>query len=243
MQSKPIILLFSGLLIKSAFAAHPLSSEDSAVQGAGKQQVEINTDQVRYQDKQQQIAALTYTYGLRDELDLFANLPANLSAPSGVNDISVGSKWLFKEVQGHALAFKGELFLPSGDQQRGLGLARHSLSLGLVDSYQRAAWTLHSNLGLTMSRYQRDVDRQPHRKLVWRASAAAVYQVNARWVVLADTGLTQADEKAVASLPAYVLAGVIYSPDSNLDLDAGLRRERINGRVEARLGVGLAWRY
>ncbi len=243
MQSKSAILLFSGLLIKSAFAAHPLSTEDATVLGKSNQQIEVNTDRVSFRDQQEQVAALTSTYGYSDDLDLFANLPLNVSSPHGIGDVSIGSKWQFKDYQGHLLVFKTELFLPTGDQQKGLGQGRRSIDLGLVDSYTRSAWTWHGNVVLTINDYEHDVDRQMNRKLVWRASSAVVYQANTHWALTADTGFTQADSRSDNSKPVYLLGGVIYSPSNTLDLDAGLRRQRVGGATETRFGIGLTQRY
>ncbi|WP_394778109.1 transporter [Undibacterium sp.] len=243
MKNKSAILLFSGLMIKSAFAAHPLSTEDATVLGKSNQQIEINTDRVSFRDQQDQVAALTSTYGYSNDEDLFANLPLNVSSPHGIGDISVGSKWQFLDYQGQLLVFKTELFLPTGDQQKGLGQGRRSVDLGLVDSYTRSAWTWHGNLVLTVNDYEHAADRQMNRKGVWRISSAVVYQANAQWALTADTGFTQADSKSDASKPVYVLGGVIYSPSNTLDLDAGLRRQRISGATETRFGVGLTQRY
>ncbi|GGC80678.1 transporter [Undibacterium terreum] len=243
MKSKSAILLILGLLIKSAFAAHPLSSDDSVVQGKDKQQLELNTDSVRFQGERVQVGDITYTYGVNDDLDAFLNLPMNLSRPSGIADVSAGGKWQFKEYLGHLLAFKAALFLPSGNQQRGIGQGRYSLDMGLIDSYTRSAWTVHGNLMLTASRYQHSEDRAENRKMVWRASTAVMYQANAKWTLTVDTGFTQADSKAVSSRPVYLLGGIIYSPNTNMDLDVGIRRERIAGNTEKRLGIGLTMRY
>jgi hypothetical protein len=104
------------VVVEAAFAAHPLVTDDTGTQGTGNNQLEINTDRGRDDGVSSQSAALTYTYGLRDALDVFVTVPASTTSPSGISDASIGAKWRFMESEKTSLGLKSELFFPTGDE-------------------------------------------------------------------------------------------------------------------------------
>ena len=110
------LLLLAGFT-PSAYAAHPLISDDSGTQGAGNWQLEVNTDHTRTRDDGQTAWArqlnTTLTRGVTDELDVAANLPLQRNsasgepAQSGVADVTVQAKWRFYDnKQGWSLALR-----------------------------------------------------------------------------------------------------------------------------------------
>jgi long-subunit fatty acid transport protein len=62
-----------------------------------------------------------------------------------------------------------------------------------------------------------------------------------------DTGIARNPDKLNDALPSYMLAGVIYSPNKNLDLNAGYMHgfgcNSCAAQVERQFGVGLTWRF
>lgn len=231
--------------MNQAYAAHPLVTDDTGVQGEGRHQIEVNTDWSRQAGQPGHVGAFTYTYGVTDKLDLFANLPLTFQSRdgAGVGDYSLGAKWRYYDEDGLSLAFKPEFFMPSGDEQKSLGNGRNSLGLTAIASYETGPWTLHGNAGLNYNRYKLDSDDQGKRKLVWRASAATWYALDEEWKLVADTGLAQNQDKANRTWPAYALLGVIWSPNKTVDLDFGAKFGLNRAEVTRQFGVGVTLHY
>ncbi|MEM4987277.1 transporter [Collimonas sp. H4R21] len=245
----------SCFLIQAAHAAHPLVTDDTSTQDSGNRQVELNTDWLRQDAIHSHVVNFTYTYGLLKNLDVYANPPATLSSPSGINDVALGVKWRLFEDGDFSLGLKPELTLPSGDPNRGLGHGRGSMSLTLIGSYQIDSWAFSGNLAAYYNRYRLLADQQANRSVVWRASASALYAVNPKWSLAFDTGIVSNTERASdssgdrhsSSNPGFILTGVIYSPNPNLDLDAGIKFGLGCGacaaQTQRQLGVGVTWRF
>lgn len=231
--------------IAPAYAAHPLVTDDTGVQGEGHHQLEMNTDWMRQSGQSSHVGTLTYTYGVTDKLDLFANVPHFFASPtgSGMGDASLGAKWRFHDADGLSWALKPEFFSTSGDPERGHGTGRSSAALDLLGSYQIDAWTWHANLGANYNRYARPDDEHAHRRTVWRASGAAWYAVNAQWKLVADVGVAQNSEHANRTWPAYGLVGVIWSPNDTLDLDIGYKAGLNKAEVTRQLGLGVTLHF
>lgn len=227
----------------TSFAAHPLVTDDTGTQGIGNDQIEINTDRARTSGAWQQIGALTYSHGVAPALDLYVNLPATLSAPRGIGDVSLGAKWRFREGATSSLGLKSELLLPTGSDYRGLGNGRTSAAFTLIGSVRGDPWTFHANLSMAGYRYRLPVLQAANREYVWRASAAAVYALRPGWSLVADAGIVRNVAADVARNPIYLLGAVIYSPTKNVDLDAGLKTGWNAAQVDRQFGVGLTARF
>ncbi len=228
-----------------AFAAHPLNTDDAGVQGAGGIQLEMNTDWSKQSGEAGHVGAMTFTYGVTDKLDLFFNLPQTFQSPNGtgVGDVSVGAKWRYYEADGLALALKPELFMPSGEESKGLGSGRNGLGLTGIASYETGPWTLHGNLGLRYSPYKLETDQETKRKTIWRASAAVWYGVNEQWRLVADTGVAQNQDASSRTLPSYALVGAIWSPNKTVDIDAGAKFGLNKAEVTRQFGVGVTLHF
>jgi len=228
-----------------AFAAHPLVTDDTGVQGTGGHQIEINTDWSHHEGEAARVGALTYTYGLTDTLDLYGNVPMTFRAPdgTGVGDMGFGVKWRVFERDGLSLALKPELLTATGNVDKGLGNGKTSAAFTAIASYETGDWALHGNAGVDLNRYQRDEDAEARRKMVWRASTAAVYALNDHWRLLADTGVAQNVERANRAWPAFALVGAIWSPNQAVDIDIGARFSLNRAEVTRQLGVGLTLHY
>ena len=231
--------------MEQAFPAPPLVPVDAGVQGDGRHQIETNTDWSRQSGVAGHVGAFTYTYGVTDKLDLFANLPLTFQSPggTGVGDYSLGAKWRYYERDGLALAFKPEFFVPSGDAEKGLGNGKSSLGLTAIASYETGSWTLHGNAGLKYNRYQLDGDDASKRRLVWRTSDAAWYALNQQLRLEADNGVAQNTDRANRTWPAYGLVGVIWSPNETVDLDVGAKFGLNKAEVTRQFGVGVTLHF
>lgn len=247
MLRRRLLIPLLGLMMPPVFGAHPLVTEDIGVQGTGKRQVELNTDWLRQVHDTQHVGAFAYTYGANDNTDLIVTLPFALSSPSGMNDLSLGAKWRFFEAGPIGTALRTDLSLPAGNETRGLGIGYPALALTLVGSVETGPWQLHANAAVTLNRYRMESERDTRRNLVWRASAAVLYALNDKWQLALDSGVSQDVMAARGSLPTHLLAGVLYSPRPNIDLDAGVRFNRHCGDCghegKRQFGTGLTWRF
>jgi hypothetical protein len=228
---------------QSAWAAHPLVTDDTSTQGKGNYQVELNSDWARSAGETGHVAAFTLSRGTMDALDLYGNLPVSLTSPSGIGDLSFGAKWRFWQNERSSLAVKPELFLATGNAAKGLGKGSASLALTLIASHIVGRWGFDANIGITANR-----DRDPpfddgRHLIVWRISGALAYTLTPRWTLVADTGIARNAEKAGKTNPAFILAGAIYTPRSNVDIDIGIKAGLTSVEVHRQAGAGLTVRF
>ena len=233
-------LLLLGLA-QPARSAHPLVSDDTSTQGRGNYQAELNSDWPRFAGKTVHVGAFTFSRGETDALDLYGTLPASLSSPSGIGDLSIGAKWRFWQNQQTSLAFKPELYLATGNVDKGLGRGSPTLALTLIESHIVGRWGFDSNIGITANRDPTSDDN--HHPIVWRASGALTYTPSPRWTLAADTGIARNPDKAGKTNPAFILAGAIYRPRGNVDIDIGIKAGLTSAEVHRQAGAGLTVRF
>ncbi|MGZ9712133.1 transporter [Glaciimonas sp. GNP009] len=237
--SAPALLMF----LQSAFAAHPLVTDDTSTQDVGNRQLEVNTDWYKKQGDFSHVADVTFTYGVLSNVDLISDVPSTLSSPRGVNDGSLGIKWRFYEQGPISLAIKPILVLPTGNQNRSLGTGRSSGALTLIGTVDMSPWMFHGNIGVNVNRYALASDRQSNRDALWRASAAVSYSLTPKCSLVGDIGITRNSDVMSTINPAFMLTGLIYSPNKDVDLDAGIKFGLNSAEVSHQLGVGLTWRF
>jgi hypothetical protein len=235
-------LVLTGLA-QPAWAAHPLVTDDTSTQGRGNSQIELNSDWARFAGETGRVAAFTFSQGATDALDLYGTLPVSLSTPSGRGDLSFGAKWRYWQTERSSLAFKPELFLPTGNASKGLGNGSTSLGLTLLASHIVGRWGFDGNIGLTANRYREPPLDDARHLLVWRVSGAIAYALNPRLTLVADSGVARNSEKAGTINPAFILAGAIYSPRPNVDFDIGFKAGLNAAEVHRQAGAGLTVRF
>lgn len=239
---KTILLAACALMTQSvARAAHPLVTEDANLQTSGKQQIEFNGDHWSSRKGISQIGNLTYTYGYKDQLDLFFSSPVRWSSPGALGDLSVGSKYLFSSQENTNWAWKTEAFFPTGTKT--YGSDRYDLALTLVRTESIGPWVIHGNLSLNIRQHRQALADAQQRDQLWRSSVAVLRAITPQTQLLADTGIAQADQKNDGYWQPYLVAGLIYSPVSNLDLDIGFKYQKKTLSTEKQIGIGMAWRF
>lgn len=242
-KQRLLIAASLSLILPTAHAAHPLVTDDTGTQGRKNHQIEFNTDRMRFEGVDSRVGGFTYTYGLKERLDVYIDIPYNFTPPRGANDFVVGAKWRFWENEQLSLALKPEISLPTADENKGLGNGRANYALSTLATFEAAPWTFHANLGLAINRYALDEVAQSSRRLTWHTSIAAAYAVNDKWVIVADTGIERNQDKESPSHPAFILTGLIYSPYPQLDLDVGLRRGLGTDKGVRQWGGGMTFRF
>lgn len=258
------LLFWSG----TAYAAHPLQTDDTGTQDQGNWQLEMNADRTTTREmggNGQDVARkanTTLTYGALPTLDTFVNLPwwwldnrnsqGDRDKVSGRGELALGMKWRAWETEEHSnahlnthlnkfsLGFKTELSLPTSADERGIGTGRTNLTLTGLLNYEWNDWVWLANLSLATNRAPSLPEN--HRNRVAGISTALLYKVIEGWRLAADTGVTQGTETTVANT-RYFLLGVIYSPKEALDFDLGWRANRQGVTRQNTLGVGVTVRF
>lgn len=240
--------LLSGLLSLAlltpatrAFAAHPLITDDTGTQGAGRFQLELNAQVSSDEEDAGETetretaaeAAAVLSSGIRDNIDMVLGIPflrdrsseggSFISDQEGPGDISLELKWRFYETGGLSFALKPGVTLPTGDEDRGLGNGRASYSLTFITTGESGPWASHMNLGYTRNEFALETDREAFRKDLWSASCAAEVEVAEGLRAVGNVGIQRNPERASNSHPAFILAGMIYSVSKRVDIDFGLK--------------------
>jgi hypothetical protein len=244
LSSVSLVCLFSlASIFNSAYAAHPLVSEDTGTQGVGGYQVEINTDWLKDEGVKTRIATATLTRGVLDNLDTFINLPYTLSEPNGFNDVSIGIKWRFFEADGFSMGLKPEYRLASGDQEKSLGDGRSGEALTLMTQYEWGAFTWLFNIGSERHRYSDPTKNQESRKYIHKSSVAMLYAINDEWTVLIDSGVRSHSTQQEKSKPQFAVLGLIHQVNDDLDLDIGYKKSLNRSETDKQIGVGITYRF
>lgn len=232
-----------------AFAAHPLSSDDAGVLGAGQWQLETNTDRTAERDAGAVglAANVTLTRGVSDAVDLAFNLPwchsqadgAPGGSQRGWGDVSLALKWRVLERGGLSLGVKPWLSLPTGRSAKGFGAERVQAGvLGILGFAVDDAHVYLGNVG-----YLRADNVTGARRDIWSASAAALIASGARLRFVAEAGAHRNPDSAKGKNPVFVNVGAIYSPTGKLDLDFGYRRGLNDAEAKYSVGAGLTLRW
>jgi len=224
----------------SAFAAHPLITDDTGTQGGGKYQLEINggigfDSEESAGTKSRETAAegtLAVTAGVADSVDVVLSVPFAWSRETaegvrisngGISDVTLEAKWRFLEAGPLSFALKPGISLPTGDAAKGLGNGRVSYGAALVTTVNLEPVLVHLNLGYARNEFRRAEDRECGRRNIWRGSVAATTEVAKGLQLAADLGVESNPDKSDRTLPAYLLGGVIWSVNDSIDLDAGIK--------------------
>lgn len=256
------IVVFAGCLAwgGSAFAAHPLATDDAGTQGMLRAQVEVTAE--FGWDKQslngittktdQQNLGLAVTVGVFDSLDASITLPFTIQQVkqndvtfldnNGLNDITLALKWRFIELGPVSLAIKPAMTIPNGNEARGLGNGRAGYTTTLIATVDLKPVAVHANLGYRHQEYV-DSARPDNRTDLWNMSLAAGVEVMSGLQVVAEVGASTNNLHSSDVMPAYMTGGVIYSINKNIDLDLGVRGGLNKPSTDFMLLTGVAVRF
>jgi hypothetical protein len=235
----------------SAFAAHPLITDDTGTQGKGNFQLELNSEFAHEDEDGATEDAFEFTsvlsYGIVDTVDIVLGIPyqhirlkedGQKDTEDGLSDISLELKWRFYEKDGLSFALKPGLTLPTGDDEKGLGAGKVTYSAFFITTKEIEPWAFHLNLG-----YIRNENKADERKNLWHASVAAEYGITEKLMLVGNTGIEQNADRNVNTHPAFILGGVIYSLSENLDIDFGVKAGLNEPETDYAILAGLAWRF
>lgn len=253
MQHLATPVLFFGILscATTAFAAHPLITDDAGTMGAGKAQLEMNGEYGH--DKEDGVTstktegAATLSYGLSETVDLVVGLPYQhlrvkeadtTLTENGISDTAIEVKWRFYEHDDLSLAIKPGLTLPTGDDEKGLSSGKASYSLFFIASQEMDPWAFHLNLG-----YIRSENTLDEEKDLWHASVAASLAVTEDLHAVANLGVESNPAKLTGSDPAFFLAGLVYALSEEFDLDCGIKYGLTDPETDYTVLAGVTWKF
>lgn len=224
----PLVYVLPWLLPAGAWAAHPLTTEDTGTQGDGNWQLEINLDRARARETNHSslTANATLTRGLGNNIDIGLNLPwLQLQSSDdprqtdrGPGDVSVFLKWRLYDQGQTSLALKPVLNIPTGDADKGLGADRSQAGITGIAQWAGETLSLFANAG-----YLYADNTAGERKDILSTSAGASWKFAERFQLVGEVGASTNSDPDAATWPVSANAGLIYSPTDRLDLDVGYR--------------------
>ena len=223
-----------------AGASHPLLTEDTDVLGKGLRELELHGERLRHGRDAELILKLGY--GVADPVDVELELPylrevSDGAAVEGRGDAGVSVKWRFYERQALSLAFKPELFLPSGRDEAGLGAGRVRWALNLAGAYELGRLELLAHLGYTRNRNRiGELDSLRHQSVAARVAATEKLKL------VADLSWDSAAEPGGARTRELV-TGASYELGSRIELGAGLKTGLNDAADDRALRAGIKLRW
>jgi len=245
------IALFA--MSNTAYAAHPLITDDTGTQGKGKAQFEVISEYSH--EKKDGVTTDSFvaptipvlSYGMTDASDIVFGVSYQRIKTSdsqsrittdGISDTSIEIKWRFAENDGLSFALKPGITLPTGNDEKGLGAGKSTYRLFFITTKEIKPWAFHINLG-----YIKNENRVDERMDLWHASVAGVVDVLKNLKAVANIGIQRDSDKASEVDPGFFLGGFIYSISENLDFDIGFKEGFNNHGTDYSIPVGITWRY
>ena len=250
------LAIFSG----SAFAAHPLVTDDTGTQGTGKFQIEVNGEYVSDKTRSGGVttkvtageAGFIFSYGITDSTDLVVGMPyqrfqvkedgITLGREDGLADLGFEVKHRFYEKDGLGLGVKPAVTLPTGNEEKAFGTGKPSYGLTFIVTKEIEPVTFHFNAGYAYGDYKIEADAEANRKGIWHVSLAAEYGAAENLKLVANIGAERNADKASVTPPAFVLGGLIYSLTENFDINGGVKAGLNNAEADVAFLTGLAIR-
>jgi opacity protein-like surface antigen len=246
-----VILFMAAIAATTAYAAHPLITDDAGTQGKGKFAIEINSQYGRDNNdgvvQHTTPAASTLTYGISDTVDIGIGVPyqwikmdnsGTTTHHNGVGDVAIAVKWRFYETNGWSLALKPGLTFPTGDKDKELGAGKMTYSMFFITTKELKPWTFHLNLG-----YIGNENKLDQRATLWHASITSEVEVTKGLKLVANVGIQRNADKSSNTDPAFLLGGLIYSVTENIDIDAGYKYGLTKPEVDRTVLAGMTFRF
>lgn len=230
----------------TAFAAHPLLTEDPGTLGTGHVQVELGLAAGTADPATGGNAALfspQLSIGATPTLDLILQgvwtrqTQAGVPTLFGGGDVLADVKWRFLESDDVAWGVRAGLDLPTGDPDSGLGNGAVGAHVIAIVGVTRDAWSLYANAGYARARGSAArsnlgafsvalmrTDMAPRQAFVEMATYSNPDPDNRRWPVIARTGF-------------------IYTVSESLDLDVGFQARLNASAPRAVILAGATFRW
>lgn len=221
-----------------ARAAHPLITEDTGTQGAGRYQLEVFAEEREARTTRRDIEVYTGVlgYGIGETADVELGLPLYRDGPDGVGDASLDLKWRFFERNAVSLALMPGITLPTGDERDGRGTGKTTWGSLIILSYAPGAVAVHAHAG-----FRRNENKLNERESLRQLAAAAIYRIG-------DVRFVGELTRETNPVPGggtvrYTTLGAIWSLTRDLDLDIGWRNGNGSAPIEEALLLGATVRW
>jgi len=232
-----------------AFAAHPLASEDTGTQGAGRFELELGNAWSRSGGDRAYEFGPQLSYGVLPNLDAIVRptwLVVRTSGDGsttrtdrGAGDSAIDVKWRFYEANALSLATRAGIGAPTGSAARGLGAGKATYHVLGVASLDAAPLALHGNLG-----YTRAAADPAKRRDLYHVSTAGVIKVEGGWqLLLYDIAVDTNPDQSRSVAPGIIRIGAIYTLREGCDIDVGYQA-RLNHAAPANVllaGLTVRW--
>ncbi|MBN3039771.1 MAG: transporter [Candidatus Omnitrophica bacterium] len=227
---KKMLSFFFSLIVfpAFAFAARPLSTNDSGTVGKGGVELEYGVEYVNGFDNEVGMG-LAVTAGLFDNLDLAVEVPYAFidakqgSDSDGLLDISLSAKFNFikdNEIfPDSSLSFSYKT--DSANDDRGLGTGKPEYSLNGIFSKPLEPFAFHLDLGYTFKEDFEDEDNED----VFTYGLAVEYELNERINLVAEVSGDSVLKRKFHDNSCSALFGFNYSLNDNITLDFGAGTE------------------
>lgn len=228
----------------SVFAAHPLLTEDTGTQGAGKFELELGFAQARDGGTTAAEFGPQLSYGVLDNLDvilrptwLHVRGTATGGTTQGFGDTGLDFKWRYPAETPLTFGVRAGVDLPTGNADKALGNGKVSPHAILIATWLSDTWMFAGNVDYVYDPLVGD------RRDLWGASAAAVYSKDDAWRFSGEIGTAMNPDLSRASWLTVARFGVIATVARGVDVDAGYQvRLTRSAPVEIILaGVTLHW--
>ncbi|MEW6087923.1 MAG: transporter [bacterium] len=251
-KKKIITIIIVLLWAKLAFAAHPLITDDTGIQGKGNLQIEINSE--FSSDKEETVeetgieAGIGLCYGISDKTDIVLGFPYQwnkvkedgviTSDENGISDMSLEVKHAFYEKDGLSFALKPGISFPTGNDKKGLGAGKSIYSFFFITTKEMESGAFHLNMG-----YVRNENKADEEENIWHASLASEIEAMQSLKVVGNIGIEKNADKTKDSNPAFILGGLIYSLKENFDVDFGVKFGLNSTETDNSILAGITLRY
>ncbi len=246
-----VLGLALGALSPLAQAAHPLFTEDTGTQGAGRFQLELVGERTRDRDAGVTVRATqpeaVLAYGPREDLDLLVGIghlrstaddATGRTTQKGAIDTTLGAKWRFYDRDGLSFALLPSVTLPSGDASRGTGSGRATWGSLAILSWEAERYAVHAHLG-----YRRNRNTLDERTSLTEAAAAFLVSATPQLTLGIEMSRETNPDKAAGGSLRHATLALIYAVNDDLDLDVGWRRGQNDAATDRTVlfGVTLRW--
>lgn len=232
------------LFTVNSYAIHPLITDDTGTQGTGKFELEVNTEYSNDNGESTTQLATTLSSGIRNNIDLVINLPyqflrtedeGEVVTEEGIADMGVELKWRFYEKSSFSFALKPGMFLPTGEEDKGLGDGKTAYSLYFITTKEMEPLILHFNLGYVKNRKElRDI---------WHYSLAGEYTVTEPLRLAFNIGGETNPDRESNIHPFFSLGGFIYTITEYFDIDFGIKTGLNKAEADYALLGGIIVRF
>jgi len=210
------------IMAASAFAGHPMLSEDTGTQGTSNWELELGYAWIRSGAERSFLFQPQLSYGVSPTFDLIVQ-PSWMTTEAtsdgrerGLGDTNLDAKWRIYGAAPWSIGIRAGVGLPTA--QRGLGLPDGNVSPHaiLVATADLTPFAFDVNLGLSYVPGDVRTDQ-------YHLSAAATYTANERLFLVLDVAADSNPDLVPGSYQAVALLGVIYTVHPGLDVDVGYR--------------------